>query len=392
MMIRRNIMMGIASLIASKQRSLLALLGIVIGIGSVIAMVSIGIIVKEYSLKQFLALGTDFILIEKGWSMDVDSAKITAKMVDQLPTQLPDLLEVSPVGSSIESFTYRGKSYSPSILATAPNFLKINRFGLEKGRYISALDKNVPYCVIGKDVANELEKNGVLEPLGILVKMKEKLFTVIGVLNETPVGGLKPFNANRSFIIPFSTYEWIFEGAEISSVLGRMRPDANPKAVTQNIKNFFTLRNPDLEIEVSNAKELIEQRKKQNQMFTLLLGAIGSISLIVGGVGVMNVMLVSVTERKQEIGIRRALGALQRDIQVQFLIESVLLCLVGGFIGMVLGIGASYFIAKHNGWDFLISNIAIIIGVGVSTLVGIFFGYYPARQASKLDPIVALRS
>ena len=145
-------------------------------------------------------------------------------------------------------------------------------------------------------------------------------------------------------------------------------------------------------VKITSPEEIIAQMEKQMQMFTLLLGAIGSISLIVGGVGVMNVMLVSVTERRREIGIRRALGAKRGDIRGQFLIESVILSLIGGLFGIIFGIGASWLIAHFAKWQFALSFSAILLGVGVSNAVGIFFGYYPARQASLLDPIVALKS
>ena len=140
-----------------------------------------------------------------------------------------------------------------------------------------------------------------------------------------------------------------------------------------------------------SAEQLIAEMAKQSRLFTLLLGAIGSISLLVGGIGVMNVMLVAVTERRKEIGIRRALGAMQKDIEAQFLVESVILCLAGGLIGIALGVGAAYVLAKVNGWMFFVSGVGLALGVGVSSAIGVFFGYVPARQASRLDPILALR-
>lgn len=393
-MIKANIEMGISSLLAAKQRTLLALLGIVIGIGSVIAMVSVGIIVKENTLRQFKEMGTDYIVISKSYGGDVgeNAPKITFKQAMETPQLVRSVTDVSPMGSGGTSFLLEGKNYSTQLLATTGNFLEINRFKIGEGRYISDLDVNMNYCVVGAEIAEEMKQNGVQKIVGKEVLFKDRLWTVIGVLDKTPTGGLKPFNANRSIMIPITTYLRTFEDSEINYVLGRMREGEIPTNVTDDIKSYFHLRDPALSIEVQNAEELIQQMEKQMQMFTLLLGAIGSISLIVGGVGVMNVMLVSVTERKKEIGIRRALGALRGDIQLQFLVESLVLCLIGGFLGMCMGIAASYFYAKNSNWEFVLSTGAIILGVGVSTGVGIFFGYYPARQAAMLDPIVALRS
>ena len=164
------------------------------------------------------------------------------------------------------------------------------------------------------------------------------------------------------------------------------------QAARDQVLNYFRSKTKSSSVKVTSPEEIIAQMEKQMQMFTLLLGAIGSISLIVGGVGVMNVMLVSVTERRREIGIRRALGAKRGDIRGQFLIESIILSLIGGFFGIIFGVGASRVISYFAHWHFALSIGAILLGVGVSNAVGIFFGYYPARQASLLDPIVALKS
>jgi len=394
MMIKANIKMGLSSLIAAKQRSILALLGIVIGIGSVIAMVSVGIIVKENTLKQFQQMGTDYIVISKGWGgpSGEGAPELTTEQAEKLPLFVPTIKEATVMGTGSGNFSYQGKDYNYQAVAVEQDFLGINRLKLAKGRFISDLDVNMNYVVIGDEVAQAMAKNNIPNPIGAEIQLQDRLFTVIGVLEKAPTGGIAPFNANRCIFVPLSTYLSVFPNSEISNILARVTGADVATKVTQDIINYFKLRDPELSIEVQNAEQLIAQLESQMQMFTLLLGAIGSISLIVGGVGVMNVMLVSVSERKKEIGIRRAIGALQRDIQVQFLVESLVLCLLGGIIGLLIGVGASYFIAKHNGWEFTISSIAIIMGFGVSSAVGLFFGYFPARQAAKLDPIVALRS
>lgn len=401
MIIKANVEMGLSSLLVSKQRSLLALLGIVIGIGAVIAMVSIGVIVKEHTLKQFQELGTDYFVISKAWGGFASSRGKAAKTEEvhmtyeqgvELPLMVPSVKEASPIGTSYTNYIFRGKRMNAGIVATGESFLKLNRMTMQAGRYITDFDQNMPYCVVGADVMKDLKDKGAHFFVGEKIKMQERLFTIIGVLNPTRRSTIMPFDVNKSIYIPYSTYSRVFEEPSVSNILGRIREGAQPQETTQAIKDFFNLRAPDLNIEVSMAQELITQMENQVKTFTLLLTAIGSISLIVGGVGVMNVMLVSVTERKKEIGIRRALGALRGDIQLQFLIESLVLCIVGGLVGVVFGIGASYLIALKNHWGFLVSGMSIILGVGVSTLIGIFFGYYPARQASRLDPIIALRA
>lgn len=395
-MLKANIEMGIASLLSAKQRSLLALLGIVIGIGSVIALVSIGFIYKNEILKQYKELGTDYISISKGYNAthgeDEDTPKIQMPTVLQLTSFVPSVIQVAPMGTNGDRYTYQGEQYSASIIGTTNEFLRINRLVIKEGRFISDLDMKMNYVVIGDELATKMKEKGVTKIIGVEIKMKDTLFTIIGVLEKTSSGGLRPFNANRSLIMPYSTFTGIFDNAEISNILARVGEKETAAQVSEDITNYFKLRAPDIQVEVQNAEEIIAQMAKQMQMITMFLFVVGCIALTVGGIGVMNVMLVSVAERKKEIGIRRAIGALRRDIQTQFLVESIVLCILGGIFGLMAGIGTSYFAAKHFQWEFQISIFAIFLGIGVSTFVGVAFGFFPARQAAQLDPIVALRS
>ena len=220
----------------------------------------------------------------------------------------------------------------------------------------------------------------------------DALYTVIGVLNESPAGGMRLLNANDAIFIHITTALRMSTSNEIANMNARVKPGVSNTAAQVQLTEYFRKKIKAKAMNVVSPEEMIATMEKQMQMFTLLLGAIGSIALIVGGVGVMNVMLVSVSERRKEIGIRRALGARRKDIRSQFLIESFILSLIGGLLGILLGVSASYVICWAAKWEFIFSYAAIIIGFGVSSAVGIFFGYYPANQAAKLDPIVALRS
>ena len=204
--------------------------------------------------------------------------------------------------------------------------------------------------------------------------------------------GIRPYDINNSVIIPVTTALRKFDHSEITTVIAQMKPDVNYIAASNEIKKYFHKIANGLSVNVTSAEELILMVESSSKTFTILLGAIGSIALIVGGVGVMNMMLISVSERRQEIGIRKAVGARRRDIQSQFLMEAVILCLIGGFIGIIVGVSATYAIAHFSHWHFMMSPIPIFLGVGISSCVGVFFGFYPAHQAAKLDPIVALRS
>lgn len=395
-MIKRNLVMALKSLAVSKQRSILALSGIVIGIAAVIALISVGTIYKENTLKQFVALGTDYVVVSQGWGgFDSDpkkSPKIQIKHVEEMPYVLKSVLESSPLGTGGGSMLFHGQDMHASVLAVAGNFLSINRLSVLSGRFISDLDGAANLCVIGYGIASKMTEMGFNKVLGEHLRINERLFTVVGVLKDAPYGLLQPFGANDSVMIPFANYFRSFDNPEIRNIMIRMSPTSTTAQITEDVKQYFNLREPSLNLEVRTAEQIIKQMNDQMRMITLFLGAVGGISLVVGGVGVMNVMLVSVTERKKEIGLRRAMGAYQKDIQLQFVTEALVLCFVGGVIGIILGVGVSYIFTMVYKWDFFVYPFAIWLGLTVSSGVGLFFGYYPARQASKLDPIQALRS
>jgi len=404
MILQSNLKEAVSSLLASKQRTILALIGIVIGIGSVIAMVSVGKIVQEESLRQFKEMGTDILTIEKefggasgsalGGGMPGNAPKrnLSLPVVMAIPSRCPGITAAAPSVRGSGDISFNGKKLERcSPMGVTASFLEINKLTMREGRFLSDLDEQSRYCVIGSLVAAELQKQGTTQLLGSRIRLGDNLFTVIGVTNEVPQGGMRRFEPNEMIYLHITTGLRVFNNAEISSITARVSPGTSNNAARDQVMAYFTTLGK-AQVRITSPEEIIAQMEKQMQMFTLLLGAIGSISLIVGGVGVMNVMLVSVTERRREIGIRRALGAKRGDIRGQFLIESIILSLIGGLLGILFGVGASWLIAHFAQWQFVLSFGAILLGVGVSNAVGIFFGYYPARQASLLDPIVALKS
>jgi len=202
---------------------------------------------------------------------------------------------------------------------------------------------------------------------------------------------LRPYEINEGLLVPMDIALRMAVPREISAITVRLKPDADSQAGMRQITDWYARVAPDVPIDCMSAEQLIEQMQRQMRLFTLLLGAIGSISLIVGGVGVMNVMLVSVTERRREIGIRRALGARRRDIQIQFLVEALLLCSAGGLLGAGVGALATRIVSHFCHWQFVWTSGALILAIAVSSVIGVFFGFYPAGQAARLNPIVALR-
>lgn len=403
MILTSNLKEAVRSLMSAKQRTILALIGIVIGIGSVIAMVSVGKIVQEESLRQFREMGTDILTIEKefgdpsgkpgGSAKGGGVSRLRLGDVLAIPAGCPGITTVAPFVRGSGDAAYNGKKLERAgLLGVTETFSAINKLKIREGRFLSDLDEQSRYCVIGSRVASELLRLGARQTIGEKIRVGDNLFTVIGVTTDMPEGGMRRFEPNDTIYLHITTGLRLFSTAEITTITAHVRAGVANNAARDQVMAYFATHVKGVAVKVTSPEEVIAQMEKQMQMFTLLLGAIGSISLIVGGVGVMNVMLVSVTERRREIGIRRALGAKRGDIKGQFLIESVILSLVGGFLGILFGVGASRLIAHFAHWQFVLSFGAILLGVGVSNAVGIFFGYYPARQASLLDPIVALKS
>ncbi|MGM0419034.1 MAG: ABC transporter permease [Thermodesulfobacteriota bacterium] len=392
MQISENIHEALLSLVSSKQRTLLALLGIVIGIGSVIAMVSVGITVQEEAVSKFREMGTDIVSIRKSYSDNSrNSSNLKKENVFKIKHSCPGIQSFTPQTSVYGMMQYSGSKKDIPALGLTESAADIFKIDISQGRFISDLDENMFFCVIGSKVNDFLKKQGMTKPVGSDIIFKEKFFKIIGVAKNLSMNAMRPYEINQGIIIPLSTSFRFPDPPEIKSITAKISGSQNAKAASKQIENYFKTvdKTP---VRVTTAEELIKKMQEQMRMFTILLGAIGSISLIVGGVGVMNIMLVSVTERKKEIGIRRALGAEKKDIQAQFLTESLILCLAGGFIGIILGLGASKIIAEISGWNFIFSITPVVLGAGVSGGVGLFFGFYPARQAAAMSPVKALQS
>lgn len=381
------------SLLSSLQRTFLALLGISIGIASVIAMVSIGEIVKEEALRQFQELGTDFLVI----SNIADETKtgtgiIPLKSTVSIPRACPSLREFAPYAVTFSTVICSGKSWGSSVLGVTGNFHAVNKLTIDKGRPLSEIDQEMKNCVIGERIAEQMRQIGISNMIGSKLLIFDHLFTIVGVVKQASENSLRPQEINDGVMIPYLTLKRITGNDQVTGIVGRLKKKVDVSAAVAQIQGIFDQIVKERKPYIQTASELIGQMNKQMNLLTLFLGIVGCIALVVGGVGVMNVMLVSVAERRREIGIRRALGARRRDIQGQFIVEAFLLCLFGGLAGIALGIGGAYGISRFQQWHFFISQTPILLGFGVSAMVGLFFGFYPAWQASKLRPIEALRA
>ena len=387
---------AVRSLLGARLRTLLGLIGIMIGIASVITMISIGEIAKSQSRKDFEALGTDIVTIKLPDHLIGGPGRAAIGLEDALALAevLPSVSEAAPRIETQGSFRYAGKRVgSGSVQGVSASFAEVNKLQMAEGRFVSNLDRGRYFAVVGADVADAMRRRGAGTVVDQTMEVGERLYTVIGALESAPETYALPFtvDANRSIFVPITTVRRTEPEAQIELIVARAAPGVHYADATRDVRAYFAERSRGLELEVVSAEQLIGQMESQLGLMTLLLAAVGCVSLLVGGIGVMNIMLISVAERRREIGVRRALGANRGDIQRQFLIEALILTLGGGIAGVIVGTGAAYGIAHIYAWEFFISPASIVVGVGVSTAVGIFFGFQPAYQASRLDPIVALQ-
>ena len=387
-----NLREAARSLARARLRTLLGLIGIMIGIASVIAMVSTGEIATAESRKQFEALGTDIVTVQVRGDPNLPGIKLDDGL--NLAGTLPTILEAAPIIVPKSGIAYAGKRIGGSIRGVTASLAGLGRLELADGRFVSDLDIRQFWCVVGSKVAANMRQRGAWEIVGANLELGGHIFTVAGELRqaEDAYGLPVQIDADRTVFIPITTAQRMSPDREIKSIIARAAPGVFHKDAVREVTAWLRERVAEgVRLEVKSAKQLIAQMESQLGVMTLLLGAVGSISLIVGGIGVMNIMLISVSERRREIGVRRALGARRTDIQRQFLTESVILTVAGGIVGTGFGIGSTWAICRFTEWEFFVSELSILVGLGVSSAVGIFFGYQPAYQAARVDPIVALQ-
>ena len=384
----KNILKGsIKNIVSNKLRSLLTMLGLVIGIASVIVLVGIGNGTSSKITSQVQSLGTDVLTL----SIKSSDYSLEYSQLDEI-TNLDNVESASPYKNVSSTVSRSGSSSNKSnIIATTPSYLDIMGLTISSGRLLSEIDEEnySKVCLIGNDLAEELFS--LSNPVGQSIKIDGDNYTVIGVL--TQMGSSFGNNIDEIIIIPFTTAKYLGSDTSINSLYIKVNDEDIIDETTSLIEKYitYTLGITTDYFSVSSQDSMLSTMDNINNTLSLLLGGIASISLIVGGIGVMNVMLVSVTERTKEIGIRKALGAKRTDILFQFLIEALVLCLVGGIIGIIFGLGLGELLDKM-GYTFSPTLFIIIIAFFSSALIGTIFGIFPASKASKLNPIEALHA
>lgn len=389
---------GLLNLCHSKLRSLLALLGVLVGTASVVAMVSGGQLATNEALRQFKSLGTDLLAVSVNTSSD-EAAKSAGKIDNLDLSQTLDLakadkhiLQLAPYTQLFHPVLYNGHSINGVILGATDSFADILQIKMASGRFVSLFDKYESYCVIGHQIYEALKAISYKEPLGQQIQIGKDIFVIIGVAKPWPENAFVYANIDSAIIVPIMASTMISKYSSISNIVIRLAPETDISAVQEKLSNQINSLLSGKQVTFRSARELIARMKTQSNILTVFLGLIGSISLIVGGIGVMNIMLVSVVERRREIGIRLAVGAKRRDIGMLFLMEAIMLSLVGGVLGVLLGILIAYIIALIWNWQYTLFLLPPLAGFTVSVAVGIFFGFYPAFLAARADPIEALRS
>ncbi len=382
------------NLTAAKLRTLLAILGILIGVASVVAMVTCGEMATQKALDQFKTLGTNLMsaTFYSSSGATTDANKFTLKDAYNLKQEIPSIKLLAPYTTTFSAINYQGKKVNGSTIGATENLQKILHLHILQGRFISNLDNYEPYAVIGANVYKTIQKTGVTDAVGKQIQVGSTIFTIIGVAKPWPESQFFNQSINNSVIVPIKTSFVLSKYTSINNMVMAMEKNYDIDKATTKIKSYIQKSRKGAQAYVRSAKKLIASMESQNEIYTLLLGLIGGISLLVGGIGVMNIMLVSVSERRKEIGIRMAIGARRRDIQLLFITEAMILALFGGTMGVIIGIGTALAIAYFANWDFHIFWLPPFIGFAVSAATGIFFGFYPAYRASQLDPIQTLRS
>ena len=396
--------MATATLVANKMRSSLTMLGIVIGNASVIAMVGIGQGAKNLASEQFESLGPNVIFVgpgrqeERRTTFDLPQTLVWDDAI-AIKEQVPSVNDVAPQITGNQLISYRNLNASEQVVGTTPEYLTVRSFEIDAGRFFNDVDvkRNRRVVVLGSEIADKFFPQQ--DPIGKKIRVKNINLEVIGVLESK--GSFLGQNQDLTVYVPLTTMANQIVGnkspygTQVTVISIAAKDEKSIRAAKLQIENLLRLRHKIVgedDFTVNTQKDVLEIVGTITSGLTVLLAAIASISLLVGGIGVMNIMLVSVSERTQEIGLRKAIGAKEGDILWQFLIEATILSAAGGAIGTVVGVTGIVIVGIFSPLTAAISPIAIILAVGVSGAIGLSFGVFPAKAAAKLDPIVALRS
>jgi putative ABC transport system permease protein len=398
------IRIAMRALARNKLRSILTMLGIIIGVGAVIAMVSVGQGAQQQAQQQIAAMGSNMLFVQSGtvnrggmrMGWGATKTLIYEDMMAIL-RECPSVKAAAPGSQASAQVVFGNDNWSTTINGTEPQYFDIRSWPMAEGSSFSQDDVSMAanVAVIGETVRKNLF--GATDPIGETVRINNLPFKVVGLLTPKGTSAAMGQDQDDIILVPITTLQKKITGQDwlrwiMVSAVSKDASYTAQQQITALLRDRHRIRSgQDDDFFVRNLADMADLADQNARLFTILLGSIASISLLVGGIGIMNIMLVSVTERTREIGIRMAIGATEGDVQQQFLIEAVVLSIAGGAIGILSGMAASYLITQTLGWPVLVSPTAIVAAVLFSMAVGVFFGFYPARKAARLDPIEALR-
>ncbi len=397
---------SLRALRVNKMRSALTMLGIIIGVGAVIAMLAVGTAASKKISEFISSIGSNILMVFPGATtaggvrMGAGTqSTLTLADAEAVQKECPAVSAVAPVLNGVAQLVYGNQNWSTGVSGTTPSMFTAREWAISMGRVFTDQDVRSAskVCLLGQTVGDNLF--GAINPVGEVIRIKNVPFTVVGVLESK---GQDPGGHDQDDVvyIPVTTAQKKLFGTSFPGMIRMMYIQAvsleSMNAAERQVTDLLKQRHhigpmQDNDFSVRNLTQILQASEQSAKMMTILLGAIASVSLLVGGIGIMNIMLVSVTERTREIGIRMAVGAKTWDIRLQFVIEALILSLIGGIIGVIFGVATAEILSVVAGWDTVISPGSVVLAFGFSGVVGIFFGFYPAYKASLLDPIEALR-
>ena len=403
-----NLSIAMRALRVNKMRSILTMLGIVIGVAAVIAMIAIGGGAQQRLQEQIASLGSNLLIvvpgsiIQSGARLGAGNAQtLTEQDARAIVTEVPDVAFAAPLSRSTAQVVFGNTNWSTSIYGVYNDYFDVREWNLTEGRLFDQgeISRFGKVAIIGKTVSSQLF--GEDNPVGQVVRIRGIPFEIIGIL-ESKGQSSQGQDQDDVIFVPLTTGRNRLFGeprgriARVGTIMIKAVDGSDTQEVENRINDLLRQRHRiqpgnENDFQVRNLTEILKTQEAASKVMSMLLAAVASVSLLVGGIGIMNIMLVSVTERTREIGLRLAVGARARDIMMQILVEAMTLATLGGAMGVLLGVFISWLVAYLAKWNISLSLLSIIFAVGFSAAIGIFFGYYPAKKAAKMQPIVALR-
>ncbi|MBD8186788.1 ABC transporter permease [Pseudomonas viridiflava] len=390
--LRQIVLEPLSSLRLLGRRSLLALLGIAVGCASVVALLNIGHNAASEAISAFKGLGSDMLVVSYAAAPGVKTRPAPSALDTRAVTDaVSGILHIAPVMTLSTKVRLSGRTYDASVVGTSSDLLRVLDLKVDQGRFLSDFDRRSTYAVLGAQTARSLGVTSLEKGMDLRIQIEGYLFEVIGVLAERGENPLIPVSVDHAILVPIEGMRRVSGKPEISNIIAKGSHAETLAVDAQALAGFLQTLSPGRDVHIQIPQQLIDGLAQQSRTFSYLLLGLGSISLLGGGVGVMNVMVMSVSERRREIGIRMAVGARPIDIGRLFLLEAVVLSVAGASSGALIGLGAAWGFSMISGWAFSLSLSSLPLGVGSSLVVGLFFGLSPALAAARLELVQALR-